>query len=236
MSKILCASAVKTFEETDADIVCFGYKDFSSNGQYTDKGMFYPERIITSSNTAMKMLLEGKINNAVWQKAYKREIFVNFRFPEDRHIEDLPTAHLLLDKADRICFIPEILYYYRNDSTGSTMHTRSVRYDYDELLGNMERFAFLREKYPELALSLAETIKLLITAFLKRSFREKKSGSLNEKDSRLINDMLERIHSFWHDHRECLGKHTDMPHRMLFDVYCVFPKAALRLLNIYTGS
>lgn len=235
-SEDFCTTAVAAFEETGADIVCFSYKDFTSNGEYTDKGMSYPEKIITGSNTAMKMLLEGKINNAAWQKAYKREIFDNFSFPEERHIEDLPTAHILLDKADKICFIPDVLYYYRNDSSGSTMHTRSVRYDYDELLGNMERFVFLREKYPELAGSLAETIKLLITAFLKRASNEEKSGNLNEKDSRLIDDMLGKIHSFWHNHRDYLGKLTDIPHRMLFDAYCVFPKAALRLLNIYTGS
>lgn len=228
-----CTTAVAAFEETGADIVCFSYKDFTSNGEYTDKGMSYPEKIITGSNTAMKMLLEGKINNAAWQKAYKREIFNNFSFPEERHIEDLPTAHILLDKADKICFIPDVLYYYRNDSSGSTMHTRSVRYDYDELLGNMERFAFLREKYPELAAFLAEKVKLLITSFLKRAAREKK-GCSNEKDSILINDMMEKIRLFWKNQKDYfrINGLADKKHELLFNIYCSFPRATVRLLGL----
>lgn len=61
----------------------------------------------TSLNTCASMPFISACN-----KLYKRELFDDVQYPKGKLFEDSFTSYKLLDKADKIAFVPDALYYY----------------------------------------------------------------------------------------------------------------------------
>lgn len=61
----------------------------------------------TSLNTCTSMPFISACN-----KLYKRELFDDVQYPKGKLFEDSFTSYKLLDKADKIAFVPDALYYY----------------------------------------------------------------------------------------------------------------------------
>jgi len=135
-------SLLSAVEQSGADIAVCGF--VSSTGK---------ESILTggtySSDQAMRKLLDSSINNTVWNKLYRRELFNTIRFPEDRNFEDIAIQHLLLHRASSITVIEDIAYHYRVRE-GSIAHTYSVQNLLDFAVAYMDRFQFYSALYENL--------------------------------------------------------------------------------------
>lgn len=55
-----------------------------------------------------------------WNKIYKRSLFDYIRYPEGKLFEDIVTTYQLLKKVDRVVYIKEKLYYYRQRTNSIT--------------------------------------------------------------------------------------------------------------------
>ena len=108
---------IRNLEETGADICVCGYereprsieKEFSSAATvYRGK-----ESVIA--------LLAGKINNAVWNKLWRSELFRDISFPEGRNYEDLAIFPRIMRAGRTVAVIPDKEYHYRIRSDSITM-------------------------------------------------------------------------------------------------------------------
>lgn len=80
-------------------------------------------------NEAINILISDKeIRNYAWDKLYSAEIFKEVRYPEGRNFEDIATAYLLFDKADKIIKIPEYLYYYQMREDSISAHVTDEKW------------------------------------------------------------------------------------------------------------
>lgn len=97
--------------------------------------------------TGVHMLCQDKeINNYVWGKLYKKELFASIRFPEERAMcEDMAILYKVFYLARKIYHIQAPAYYYlvRTDSSINSRWTPLKAYHY--FLGGYEQTMFMRE-------------------------------------------------------------------------------------------
>lgn len=63
--------------------------------------------------TSLYALIEGRINNSVWNKLFKKDIFKNVLFPEGKCFEDIAIMHLAFNHAKRVVCNSASKYHYR---------------------------------------------------------------------------------------------------------------------------
>ena len=94
-----------------------------------------------SSDQATGKLIEGSINNTVWNKLYRRDLFTSIRFPKGRNYEDIAIQHLLFHQAQTITVIDDIEYHYRMRKD-SIAHTYSAKNLLDYAHAYVDRYQF----------------------------------------------------------------------------------------------
>ncbi len=124
---------------------------------YTERGnklliedYIIDEEEIFTPKEALKILVQDKgMKNYAWDKLYKAELFEGVRYPDGRNYEDIATTYLLFYKADKLCRIPEYLYYYqiREGSISSNMSDEKWHKNcYQIFVSQRERYEYFLEK------------------------------------------------------------------------------------------
>lgn len=138
------------------------------------------EQIETYSNVEAlaKFYTEDRVQMVVvWNKLYKREIFRGLRYKKGKQHEDEFIIHRLLDRADKIVFSNQELYFYLQRSS-SIMGQGFSNTNLDKIEAFRERKEYFREKgyqaLYEKAASGYIAIILYDYALLKRFNPEKK--------------------------------------------------------------
>ncbi len=120
-----------------------------------------------TAQEALKVLVRDKgMKNYAWDKLYKAELFAGVRYPDGRNYEDIATTYLLFHKADKLCRIPEYLYYYQireNSISGNQSDEKWHKNCYQIIVSQKERYEyFLEKEEKELAdICLAEMVPYL---------------------------------------------------------------------------
>lgn len=89
-----------------------------------------------------------KIRAVAWNKLYHRLLLEGEAYPVGRHHEDEFFTYRIVDKAQRVVFVDEQLYFYLQRQ-GSIMRGFTMK-RLDALDAYMERLHLLKEKYPVL--------------------------------------------------------------------------------------
>lgn len=84
----------------------------------------------------LKSYIGGKIENASWNKLYRRECFSNIRFKVGRNNEDFLMFYDMCREISRISFVDYFGYYYRQRE-GSIVHDPN-RFLYYDVIKNIE--------------------------------------------------------------------------------------------------
>lgn len=111
----------------NADIVgCDFYKS------YPDRSLYLGQLLPNNVGECIDHLLCGKIYNSVWNKLYKREIFVknNIRWASGLDMcEDLLINSKILPCVKSICYLPKAYVHYvqRDESYVSQISAKSIR-------------------------------------------------------------------------------------------------------------
>ena len=124
----------RTFETVlnsiwDSDICGFGRSTDSPKANKIWRPVTRVE-IIDNKEAVKRLILDGSIKHAVWDKVYKAELFESIRFPEGHNYEDFYVTHKILHAAQRIVLIPNIFYHYVQNK-GSITHTLSANNNLD---------------------------------------------------------------------------------------------------------
>lgn len=72
------------------------------------------------------VLYQKELDNSVWGKMFRRELWSDLHFLEGHYYEDLDIFYKVFLKAKKIILIPDIVYYYRQHSA-SYIHTFNMR-------------------------------------------------------------------------------------------------------------
>ena len=106
------------------------------------------EQIITGLDLLKKILLfKGRYGN-FWGKLIKRDFIKKYRF-EDRRVDDVAIIYKMVLDLDKIVYSNQIKYYYlRHDS--SALAKVNVDYCIDYYKASLERYDYIKERYPKL--------------------------------------------------------------------------------------
>ncbi len=81
-------------------------------------------RVLTRDEALIALVSERDdlvIQNAAWNKLYRREVFDGIRYPAKRY-EDIPTAARLIAAARTVCYVDRPLYAYTQNRGTSIMN------------------------------------------------------------------------------------------------------------------
>ena len=78
-----------------------------------DNGIFNNKEILSN-------LVDGKINMAVWNKLYKKELWKDVRFPVGYVYEDVITIYKIFSKTYNTCITDDLLLIHRNHKNSIT--------------------------------------------------------------------------------------------------------------------
>lgn len=143
----LYSNVVQKSKYENRDIVVFGYDMIDEDGNSCNIDFLVQE--IESPIEAIRLLLDGKIDNYACNKLYRKELFSEIQYPTGRLLEDIGTTYLLFDRARKISCINDVFYHYfqRKDSI---THLHSKKAIIDDLFLRIERRDFLKKNYPQL--------------------------------------------------------------------------------------
>lgn len=99
---------------------------------------------IWSHDEAINEILSGRLDNAAWNKIYKRSVIADIRYPKGRIYEDVATTYKFIFNSKRVGYMsrPFYNYYKRKGSiVASAFNSKSRN---DNFIGYSERLEFAR--------------------------------------------------------------------------------------------
>lgn len=132
--------------------ICFNYHvllsqcNFIRDGRFEDINVNNIKVNILSKNQCFLNLFDtdGMAFCASWGKLYHKSLFENIFFPYGKSHEDIYTSHQFFEKAGKIGYIPNGLYYYRQRND-SLMAEEKRKPSLEEVKANMVRGNYLRK-------------------------------------------------------------------------------------------
>lgn len=99
------------------------------------------EITVFEDDKILKSLFEKKLNNFVWNKLYKHELFKEIRYPVGKIYEDLFTTYKILSLCGTVVYDSSKLYGYRvREDSIMGKARRIINVDKFEAYGEMESF------------------------------------------------------------------------------------------------
>lgn len=150
---VLAVHAVETLyglaRSAGVEFVCGSYylcnEDFSSK-KYRKLPAF---ESFDKEKTHSFFLHQGLNYNHAWGKLYKKTIFDNYRYVEERFYEDITALPYILEKAKGCAVTSEPIYFYIQQKTNIS-YSGSFYQQVDGLSARMDNCAFYKKHYPAL--------------------------------------------------------------------------------------
>ncbi len=101
-------------------------------------------------NAFIELTHNSKITNSTNDKLFSRDIFTNLRFHEGRLYEDALILPYCIQKAKRVTYTAEPLYYYFQSPNSITRGKISKKH-YDMIQAEKDRIAFYKRYIPQVA-------------------------------------------------------------------------------------
>lgn len=145
---------IDTYEIMMNNIIKYNANIAVSNINYVydekSKPKYDEENIhIFNREEAMNELIhDGLVQAVVWNKIYKKELLDNMQFKVGKLNEDEFFTYKICARAEKIVYIPNILYQYRQRENSIMSNYSIKRLDGVEAL--YERLQFIRKEFPHL--------------------------------------------------------------------------------------
>lgn len=129
----------------DADIAICNYKEISKKGIRDTSS---DDIVVFEGRETLKVFIEEDVNyqiqNAAWNKLYKRSLMGELRFPEGKLFEDIVYTTKLLAGSKRAVYVNKAYYNYIFDRSDSIMNSKKVeRLLTDQIPAYKEKGEFL---------------------------------------------------------------------------------------------
>ena len=135
---------------------------------------------IMSKQDAYKIMINDDLGFRVetWNKLYKKELFNDIRYPQNKLYEDVGTTYLLVDKAKKIVYNSSAKYNYRIREKSITKNKSFTLKEMDRVEFAKKMTDFVKEKYPNVKNEMEIYMLINYIATLNKMILDKK----NEKD------------------------------------------------------
>ena len=139
-------------QKYDADLAVCGYSTCWTEGRLDNKNNnkknYYNDKVeLFDSIDAQRRILAGRMNVVVWNKLYKKYLWDNLRFPVGHVYEDLRVIFYILEKANSVLTIPEVLVYHRKRK-GSITATNTGKNNYDCFISHKKKLNYVETHTP----------------------------------------------------------------------------------------
>ena len=160
-------SMIDYMDENHLDVVCADtYIVRNENKRFNPR---YKEDKIWSHDEAINEILSGRLDNAAWNKIYKRSVIADIRYPKGRIYEDVATTYKFIFNCQKVGYMckPFYNYYKRKGSiVASAFNSKSRN---DNFIGYSERLEFAKKNnlscVKECEKQCLETALATMTAF-----------------------------------------------------------------------
>jgi len=135
-----------------ADIVVCGRVE-----HYRDKTLFkgWPQIEVLNTEVALRLLLKNDVmQNYLWDKLWKRELFENAIFPTGKTFEDIAVMHKLFAKSDIVVCLPDAKYNYLQRN-GSIIDDQKIGNKINYYWAAKKRYDEMKEDWPQFERLLA---------------------------------------------------------------------------------
>lgn len=209
-----CSVGVDGFLNHNADVVIFGFNNIFVDTNKVIEKHCKKSRVISKEEALKGTLIDGYINSLAWNKAYKRELFDNIKYPEGMVFEDVGTTYKIFDKANTIYISSNITYNYelRNGSISNKWWCNDKKIN-DFFILRSEQLQFIKEKYPSLikqAYTTTGFVALMAHVFLKEK-----------------NELIDN----WLDSEKKMLIHSAFPYSILFRFFYFAPKLSKKIIK-----
>lgn len=111
----LLQKAVDNMQKTKADIVKFGFaNEYFNRKLNSEKYIWKGKNIITKKDIENEFFYYWKQDQkSLWLHVFRRDVIKNIKFEEILNGEDINFVMDALSNAEKISYIPEVLYHYR---------------------------------------------------------------------------------------------------------------------------
>lgn len=132
--------------ESGADICVCGRREIYSN-RNVRRG--WEQKQVLDTEEALALLLANDaMQNFLWDKLWRRELFDGIFFPEGRTYEDIAVMHRLFERADCVLCLPESKYNYFQ-RPGSIVDDVSLGNRINHYVAARQRYEDMRENWPQ---------------------------------------------------------------------------------------
>ena len=102
---------------------------------------------ILTGREALELLLQDDVlNNYLWNKLWKQELFRGILFPVGQSFEDVAVVYRLFERSTRVVCLPKCKYHYRQHS-GSILDQQSLENKVNFYLAARSRMWDLKARY-----------------------------------------------------------------------------------------
>jgi len=105
-------------------------------------------KLLNKERAMEKLLQSDTMNNLLWDKLWRKELFAGVTFPEGRTFEDIAVMHRLFAKSNRVVCLPEAKYNYRQ-WLGGIVNNTSLHNRINYYLAAKERYMEMSEAWPQ---------------------------------------------------------------------------------------
>lgn len=137
----------------------------------------------------------GGLGNYIVNKMYKRNVFDNILFPENKLFEDAYTMFKILDNAEKVSIEMKTNYHYVIRSDSITGNYEGDFQNYDLLNANLDKAHFICDKYPDLS---SLVFHQYFTAFLWTINRSAVNNVKNNEELKFYLKDLKKLYRNYH--------------------------------------
>ncbi|MEI2396969.1 glycosyltransferase family 2 protein, partial [Paenibacillus phytohabitans] len=129
IDEFMIEDMVNTAYSENADIVQCGFRRVNENGSLKNEFRLKDETFIGEEEILKNYFQQNKINVVVWNKLYKRELFLGVRLIENRLYEDIMFTFDILLEVKKLVSIQGVYYNYlqrKQSIMGSSFSPRKL--------------------------------------------------------------------------------------------------------------
>lgn len=164
IEKDMFSAMMSEFAISDVDIVVCGYKVINERSGteevMADATGLYPGYVI-----ARDILVDKFPKSFAWNKLFKKHLFDNIRFPENRIYEDIAVSYKLFDLAGTVKIIKPTYYHYfigrPGNTTSELSSSKAIKSYYNAFLNCYEQYNFIKSnsKYDDLSPAMENSMR-----------------------------------------------------------------------------
>lgn len=136
--------------DNKADIVECGFHKFDTDVDLTKVNVSANVTVaLFETEMALELLMKEYLKQMVWNKLYRKEVVLDFKFPVNKVNEDEFWTYKVFGNSKKIVKISEVLYFYRQQEA-SIMGKKYSLKRLDGLQGLEERISYMKRNFPKL--------------------------------------------------------------------------------------